>query len=871
MSAPLRAADLRAAADANTATDGAAIDRPRAHDAVARACASIMPAWPLDQAVAVNPHWRRIGQPIRHVAARLAVLGDFRVFPAREYIQREWQAGRITGADLDVALALQDVQAPDGMTAQQCQAGLARALRVRREPLLVDLLDDAVQKNRRWPWRAAIVFQMSQACATYFDRHQADWRASGSPSLYGFWRESMVGDHGLSSRLGLPGLMRQIRQLPSTAEDALPWALKALALDASCWEAYFEALLLSINGWASWCAYIGWQKAPSGQDDPRLPELLLCRLAWEAILAGAVAPAARTAALTALAANWRDLEARETEARAELRVDEIWQRALEASFQRGFAHTLRTPPAALAAPLPPGAPDAAAQAAPAMPQSAAPVAGGAAAAPEVQAVFCIDTRSERMRRCLEAVWPGVQTRAFAGFFGIPMQYQPLGSDEARPQLPGLAYPSVAVQDVMTAPGQTETDPARTAQAASVRRLHLAQLDQWLGAVRWSNATFSFVEACGVGYLGKIARWMRPAATPRVSADRLGLPAAAHAQCRPVVTGLTLEQQVELAASILHTMGLDDRLAPLVILCGHAGHSTNNAHASTLDCGACYGRPGEANARALAHLLNDPEVRAGLRVRGLDIPPGTVFMGALHNTTTDEVTGFDLDLLPPAAQARWQRMTQVFAQAGDRMRRERAPSLWMDASLPEAALLAAFRRRANDGSQTRPEWGLSRNAAFIIGPRTRSQGRVLSRTYLHDYDVRFDADGSVLEKLMMGPMLVTHWLSWQYHASTCDPLHYGAGNKVLHNVVDGHVGVFEGNGGDLRIGLPKQSLHDGEGWYHQPVRLTVVIDAPAALIDGIVARNPVLGQLCDHGWMLLWRYEGEALQRYARGRWLALEV
>jgi uncharacterized protein YbcC (UPF0753/DUF2309 family) len=167
--------------------------------------------------------------------------------------------------------------------------------------------------------------------------------------------------------------------------------------------------------------------------------------------------------------------------------------------------------------------------------------------------------------------------------------------------------------------------------------------------------------------------------------------------------------------------------------------------------------------------------------------------------------------------------------------------------------------------------LTRNAAFIIGSRDRSHGRVLNRTYLHDYNAQFDTDGSVLEKLMMGPMLVTHWLSWQYHASTCDPLHYGAGNKVLHNVVDGHVGVFEGNGGDLRIGLPKQSLHNGEGWYHQPVRLTVVIDAPAASIENIIARNFILGQLFDNGWMLLWRYEGKVLQRYERGGWMPIDI
>jgi uncharacterized protein YbcC (UPF0753/DUF2309 family) len=814
-----------------------------ARTALTNACASIMPAWPLDQAVAVNPHWRRIGMPIRRVAARLAVLGDFKVFPERAYFRSEWDAGRITRADLGAALAVHANHEPCALTADACIAALPDSPRIRREPLLVDLLDDKVQKNRRWPWRAAIVFQMSQTCATYFDRHQADWRAAGRPDLYGFWRESMSGDHGLSSMLGLPRLPAQLHHLPHEADAAAEWALDKLGLPASAWEDYAEALLLSIHGWASWCAYVGWQKAPDGEDDPRLRELLACRLTWEALIANSVSGVARRDALAALSLNWRDFDARVAEADAALAVDEVWQQALEASYQRELAGKLRTPVPAQARP-----------------------------APEVQAVFCIDTRSEAMRRNLEAEWNGIETRAFAGFFGIPIHYNPLGTDIHRPQLPGLAYPSIAVQDVVTAPGSVDAvDGEQAATVRTARWKRLAWLDQWLGTVRWSSATFSFVEVLGVGYLGKIVSWLRPPAGPRISADRIGLPDAVAEQCRPMIVGLDTAQRVDLAAGVLHTLGLDDRLAPLVILCGHAGHSTNNAHASTLDCGACYGRPGEANARALAQLLNDPAVRAGLVAKGLHIPSTTFFMGALHNTTTDEVTGFDLDLLPPAALPRWQKMQHVFAAACDRIRRERAPALWMDGNLPTPELLKAFRRRANDGSQTRPEWGLTRNAAFIIGPRERSRGRVLSRSYLHDYDAAHDVDGSVLEKLMMGPMLVTHWLSAQYNASTCDPVHYGSGNKVLHNVVGGHVGVFEGNGGDLRIGLPKQSLHEGDGWRHQPVRLTVVIDASAASIESIIVRNAVLGQLLDNGWMLLWRYEGDALQRYERGRWLPVEL
>lgn len=826
------------AATADTTRQPQAIQR-----AIQQACKTIMPVWPLDQAVGANPHWRRIGMPVREVAARLAVLGDFHVFPSREYMRQQWEAGRITRADLAVAFKMHATRERVWVTPEACIAALADRPQVRCAPLLVDLLDDKVQKNKRWPWRAAIVFQLSQTCATYFDRHQADWRAAGDASLYRFWRDTITGDLGLPSMLGLPGLRAKLRALPDNPDAAARWALTELGLPEPVWGEYFKALLLSINGWASWCAYIAWQKVPAGLDDARLPELLVARLAWEALLANATGSVASLRGKLALAANWADFEQRVAEADVVFTVDELWQEALEASYQRGFAAKLRTPVSAA---------------------GKAPV--------EAQAIFCIDTRSEPMRRALEAITPAVETRAFAGFFGIPIHYNLLGTDIHRPQLPGLAYPHVAVHEMVTGTGAPNAgDNALTDTTRRVRWKNLGRFDQWLGTVRWSNSTFSFVETVGVGYLGKIAHWIRPPASARKSEDRIGLPRAVGDRCRPMIDGLNLEQQVDLAWNVLHTLGLDDRLAPLVVFCGHAGHSTNNAHASTLDCGACCGRPGEANARALAHLLNDPAVRTGLKTRGMNIPAETVFMGALHNTTTDEVTGFDLDLLPSAARARWKKMQAWFSDAGDHVRRERAPALWMDSGLDRKALLTAYRRRANDGAQTRPEWGLTRNAAFIIGPRARSRGRVLSRTYLHDYDAQYDPDGSVLEKLMMGPMLVCHWLSWQYHASTCDPIHYGAGNKVLHNVVDGHVGVFEGNGGDLRIGLPRQSLHNGEGWYHQPVRLTVVIDAPAASIERVIARNAVLGRLLDNGWILLWRCDGDTLKRYGPGRWLQLEV
>jgi len=371
----------------------------------------------------------------------------------------------------------------------------------------------------------------------------------------------------------------------------------------------------------------------------------------------------------------------------------------------------------------------------------------------------------------------------------------------------------------------------------------------------------------VGYLGALARWLKPSRQARVRDDLAGLPKRVHARCRPELVGLDVAAKTDFAARVLHAMGLTRRLAPLVLLVGHGSQSANNARAAALDCGACCGQTGEVNARVLARILNAPAVRAGLAARGVTVPADTVFVAALHNTTTDEIEGFDLDLLPPTARTTWDRLQAVFAHATDQVRRERATRLGLDPRAPSAQLLEQLRRRANDGAQTRPEWGLAGNAAFIIAPRWRSLGAVLDgRCFLHDYDTTLDADGSVLELLMTAPMLVTHWINWQYHASTCDPVHLGSGNKLLHNVVGGCIGVFEGNGGDLRIGLSKQSLHDGERWMHEPLRLTVVIDAPQEAIERVIDRHRVVRQLLDNGWLHLWRFEGQALRQYAAGAW-----
>lgn len=818
--------------------------KDRIDAACAKACDAIAPSWPIDRAIAVNPYWKRIHKPLREVAARMATLGNIHVFPSRDYIQQAWQSGHIQHQDLEDAIKSLSGARSASITANDCIQSLETPHQYPKLPLLIDMLDDDPQRHTRLSWRQAITHQVSQTCAAYFDNGQAGWHPERAHGLYNFWRETITHDHGIGILMGLPDLGSKLNALPKTSTEAEQWVMKKLNLPESAWADYLEAVLLTVNGWASWCAYESWQAKFHGKTDTHLRELLAIRLAWGVILLQCKDDITVAQALAELQHRWKDAEQALNQAYEILLPDEIWQIALDNSYQRKLAASLVN-----------------------QASLANQKHNTGRHQPDVQAAFCIDVRSEPLRRALEQVHPNIETIGFAGFFGLPVSYSPLATNLNRPQLPGLLAPSMQISEhVCAASCDEKQSDLLTKNVIDSRLNQFDRATQWESASRWPNASFSFVEAAGLGYLAKLKNWINPSVKARVNKDQAGISKKYRELTRPMLF-ISTPQKVALAAQVLHGLGLDKYIAPLVLLIGHGSQSENNAHAAALDCGACCGQTGEVNARALAALLNDSAVRGGLQSKGINVPVNTVFVAALHNTTTDEIEGFDLDLLPKDKRELWNKLEPTLFAAGDMVRRERAESLDILPTSDSSTLLKQMRKRANDGAQTRPEWGLAGNAAFIIAPRHRTKNLKLSgRTFLHNYDASNDADGSLLELLMTAPMLVTHWINWQYHASTSDPLHMGCGNKVLHNVVGGHIGVFEGNGGDLRIGLSKQSLHDGEKWVHQPVRLTVVIDAPATTIEHIIFKHNVVWQLVEHGWIHLWCYEGDALKRYAHGIW-----
>ncbi len=822
----------------NTAVDPAFNNIPSVADAVSQACDRIAPTWPLDQFIAVNPYWGWLNTPAPQAAAALGALADTRLTLPRTAFVGHWAAGRLTNKHLQAAIDRQGSPITVGQLigAMQSPEPPLRAL-----PLLTERMQ-ALCPAAPLPWRDIVTHQISQHCAAFFDAGQARWTLDRRAGLLVTWQRQLAADRGLPWHQSQRTMATHIAALPGDPLTLITQALDALAMPASARTHYLGALLLSINGWAAWCAFERWQARLGGGDDDQIVQLLAIRLAWEWLLHDD-ATAAGMAAFTGdgWAERWAHADAEIAQHHTEQVVDWLLQEALEIAYQQPLCDSLL---AALHAPTPEP------------PQ------------PEVQAVFCIDVRSEVFRRALETAAPGVVTRGFAGFFGLPIAYHPAGSALTRPQLPGLLAPVITVSEA--------SDPSPRekglGQALAQRRQGaLAWRQRWADLRAAAASGFSFVETCGLSYGPKLLKNTLPSTTQSARWEDTGL-RTGDSGLRPRLPQASTDPTAaaSLAAGILNAMGLTQDFAPLVMLTGHGSQTANNPHAASLDCGACGGQTGEVNARALADLLNTPAVRAALAAQGMSIPAATHFLPAVHNTTTDEVQLFDTDAVPTSLHAALEALRTALATASQRARGERAPSLGLAHLSGDApALERSLRERANDWAQVRPEWGLADNAAFIVAPRARTRHvNLAGRSFLHDYDWRRDGDFGVLTLVMTAPMVVTNWINLQYHASALDNRRYGSGNKLLHNVVGGRLGVFEGNGGDLRIGLPLQSLHDGQRLRHTPLRLSVFIEAPRNAIDAIIEQHALVRDLVGHGWLHLFRLDGDlpAVERRSAQGW-----
>lgn len=454
--------------------------------------------------------------------------------------------------------------------------------------------------------------------------------------------------------------------------------------------------------------------------------------------------------------------------------------------------------------------------------------------PDAQLAFCIDVRSEPFRRALESTG-NYDTYGVAGFFGLPIAVKNIQTQEAYDSCPVLINPTHTIHEI-----------------PSMGRKHFGLRQQSRDFIKliYQSLKYNFTTPVALvellGPLAGIYAAIKTFAPNKIEAMKSKyFFGRKKTPCYNVsIEDLPVEKQCIYAKSILTLIGLTKNFSKLVVFCGHGSTTKNNAYATSLDCGACGGRHGAVNAKTLAKILNNPPVRAYLSTENINIPTSTFFMAAEHNTTTDEVTLFykseDKSILKHIAQ-----LKKDLLIAGHKNRAWRSLTLGGNDSSQDPLT------RSNDWAQVRPEWGLARNASFIVGPRILTKDINLEgRSFLHSYDYRQDVDGSSLTAILTAPMVVAQWINAQYLFSTIDNIAYGSGSKVTKNIT-GKIGIMQGNASDLMHGLPLQSVNISDHiCYHEPQRLITVVYAPRHYIEKIIAQQAVLQKLFKNGWIQL---------------------
>ncbi len=468
--------------------------------------------------------------------------------------------------------------------------------------------------------------------------------------------------------------------------------------------------------------------------------------------------------------------------------------------------------------------------------------------PSAQIVFCIDVRSEPMRRAIESIGE-YETFGCAGFFGVPITINDRLNAQSYASCPVLISPQHVVTQLPTCSKFEE----RKNRNGYERITFLKTLYQ---SLKYSFSTpFALVEGLGLAsgvWLG--LRTFFPNFSCKLKKAITNL-IRKPIEMSPSLDDITFEDQCTYAEGALKVMGLTHFFSPLVVFCGHGSSTQNNPYATALDCGACGGHHGSTNARVLAAILNLSEVRKHLWKQGIKIPKETLFIGAEHNTTTDEMTLYTSEFSDPVM-----KLIQDLKKAEEinssaricKMKDMQTHSLEKNQRL----------RCSQDWAQVRPEWGLARNAAFIIGPRSLTKSIDLDgRCFLHSYDQSQDDDGKSLEAILTAPMVVAHWINSQYLFSTLDNVSYGGGSKVTNNIT-GKIGVMQGNASDLMTGLSLQSVYSNDvDRYHEPQRLMTVVYASRRRIDRIIDVQPILKKLFGNGWVQIVSIEHESEKPY----------
>lgn len=773
----------------------------------------VTPLWDIRDYVAVNPFFGFRDKSFLEVSKYLNSISGRSIIAKKEYFLKKYEAGEISEYDLEVSIKLNQNLDKEVTAAQLIEFIKSEDKEIDNPQVkcLSDLYDLENDQHHKANITNKITHEVSKWASAYFDEGQALWKVeSPMTTFYSWWKSLVVFDKPVLGKG--KGFANLINNLPDDPKDALGVLTEKL-LDKNLGNSfnlsdYYYRLMFLNLGWSSYIQKFEFEANRSGDrtkvlEVGSLIDILVIRMAYDLTLIDEIEDLSKLNSDCFSKNNDIDLLY-------------IWLTAAEYSYRRNIENIIKQ-------------------------KEISDSIDEKTTRPAVQMAFCIDVRSEILRRHLENSSSEIQTIGFAGFFGMPVSIKGLGHRHADQNCPILLNANYQI---------TESGNGSEEELISKKRQFVENHYSSKSVQSSANSGFSFAETFGFKYIGKILKSGLKSKRPNIDLKNMTLSPIESNQVELDLSSLSTEEKVNLSFGALKNMGIKDNIGKYVFFIGHGSETSNNPYASALDCGACAGHNGEDNAKILTSFLNDKAVRRGLEEKGVSIPSDSIFFSGWHNTVRDEIKINRTTKLNENQERELEKYQQYFFEASMNCRKERASKLPNCSDLSDEQLIHELMTKANDWSEIRPEWGLARNASFIVGRRELTRKLDLDgRAFLHDYDQSTDKDLSILELIMTAPMVVTNWINMQYYASTVDPKKYGAGNKALNNVVGG-IGCIQGNESDLMGGLTEQSVYYNGDYYHEPLRLQVFLEASCENIETIINKHEMVNQLVNNRWLTI---------------------
>ncbi len=443
---------------------------------IASACKRIPPLWSLKNFVAVNPFVGLSDRSFVETAALIPKVAHGEMLMTAEFYLAQFALGRIQEKDFQIAVALAKKTLPPEWSRQICFASLDELKNslTTSKPANADArvltFADFLDAKNHSDWAAFVIEEISKWCSAYYDQGQSSWRMPWRDrSLLAAWKAAAQLDANPEMN-GLKNFRAFVADLPEDHSELIDHALGQLGVADAAQPDFLHRQLVSVAGWSSYVQYLVREKSMAGQADDALAQFLAIRLAYDVALLN------HSSGEPQLLAAWKEYvskpENRIGDA-SDLIARFIAQSALECGYQNVLMAKIK---------------------------SNAAVPAAKPGQKSLQAIFCIDVRSEVFRRSLEAQSDEIETIGFAGFFGMTIEYLRFGQAEGGARCPVLLSPKIKIRESLR----------RTANDAEGKLLRDLNFKRTVGGA-WNSfktsaiSCFSFVETAGLWFGVRLAK------------------------------------------------------------------------------------------------------------------------------------------------------------------------------------------------------------------------------------------------------------------------------------------------------------------------------------------------------------------------------